>query len=229
MGMSMSRIAHDDIAVLAAKKEDGQLVSELLNDAGFQVGTFRNATELEQSTIPARAMVVCHRRSSNTPAPGIPRARRHQRVVVLSDCYTEEDVVSTLEAGAHHFFDIAESKKIIEARLVAALRQHSKPEQRMMEVDPFTFDLEKRQVWLNKELVNLSPKEYEFANYLFSNRDRVVVNSELMTSVWSLPPAMDARRIDTAACRVRKKMQLDERTGWSLKRLRRVGYELRRC
>jgi len=86
----MSRIAHDDIAVLAAKKEDGQLVSELLNDAGFQVGTFRNATELEQSTIPARAMVVCHRRSSNTPAPGIPRARRHQRVVVLSDCYTEE-------------------------------------------------------------------------------------------------------------------------------------------
>jgi len=98
-----------------------------------------------------------------------------------------------------------------------------------MEVDPFTFDLEKRQVWLNKELVNLSPKEYEFANYLFSNRDRVVVNSELMTSVWSLPPAMDARRIDTAACRVRKKMQLDERTGWSLKRLRRVGYELRRC
>lgn len=225
----MSAAVHDDIAVLAARKEDGQLIRDLLHEAGYQVGTFRNVSELEQSAVSARAMVVCHRRSSNSPAPGIPRTRRHQRVVVLSDCYSEQDVINTLEAGAHHFFDIAEPKKIIEARLVAALRQHSKPEQRVMEVDPFKFDLEKRQVWLNDELVNLSPKEYEFANYLFSNRDRVVVNSELMTSVWSLPPTMDARRIDTAACRVRKKMQLDERTGWSLKRLRRVGYELRRC
>jgi len=58
----MSSAVHDDIAVLAAKKEDGQLITDLLNDAGYQVGTFRNASELEQSAVSARAMVVCHRR-----------------------------------------------------------------------------------------------------------------------------------------------------------------------
>jgi len=73
----------------------------------------------------------------------------------------------------------------------------------------------------------LSPKEYEFAYYLFVNRHRVIVNAELMMSVWSLPSTMDARRIDTAACRVRKKLQLTENSsGWCLRRIRRVGYEL---
>lgn len=216
-----------DIAVLAAKKEDGQLIRDVLSEVGYKVGTYDCANEFEQSASSAGAMVVCHRRTLKSPTPGIPQAKRNQRVVVFSDCNSEQNVINTLEAGAHHYFDIAESKTVIEARLIAALRQHSKPQKRSVNIDPFRFDLEKRQVWLKGKVVDLSPKEYEFANYLFSNLGRVVVNSELMTSVWSLPASMDARRIDTAACRVRKKMQLDERTGWSLKRLRRVGYELR--
>jgi DNA-binding winged helix-turn-helix (wHTH) protein len=88
------------------------------------------------------------------------------------------------------------------------------------------FDLQKRRVTLADKLVDLSPKEYELACYLFSNRGRVISNSELMTSIWSLPPGMDTRRIDTAACRVRKKLGLNAADGWELRRLRRVGYLL---
>jgi len=135
--------------------------------------------------------------------------------------------VRALEDGAHHVFDIAEPPPLLLARLEAALRQHSLQTRRILDVAPFKFNLERRSVYKDGKLVNLSPKEYEFAYYLFANRHRVVVNSELMTSVWSLPSSMDARRIDTAACRVRKKMQLSEASGgWSLRRIRRVGYEL---
>lgn len=48
-----------------------------------------------------------------------------------------------------------------------------------------------------------------------------------MTAMWLLPSNMDARRIDAAACRVRRKMQLHaDTTGWRLKRLRGVGYKI---
>jgi len=222
----MDSIRNTDVAVLAVDVADRSLMQELLHNVGYMAGFFDNEAALEASNTHPRATIVCHRKSSRAPSPGLPRNQRGQRVLVFSDCTSEQEVVGTLEAGAHHFFSIDESRRLMQARLEAALRQHYRPWQSELVVSPFRFDLEKRQVSLHDEPVNLSPKEYEFAYYLFSNRQRVVSNGELMTSVWSLPPSMDTRRIDTAACRVRKKMLLNEQTGWSLRRLRRVGYEL---
>jgi len=156
----------------------------------------------------------------------LPASVLTERVVVLCDTSSELAIVNALEAGAHHVFNLEDSPQLLKARLVAALRRHSLPGNRDMLVPPFLFDLQKRCVSRDGELIDLSPKEFEFAYYLFSNRQRMVTTSELMTTVWSLPAGMDTRRIDTAACRVRKKMPLSEETGWFLRRLRRSGYEL---
>ncbi len=217
----------DNVAVIAATGSDQQLMTQLLQKAGYNAGVFNSSESIGSATVEHTAMVVCHRRSQNTPQPGLPPCVGGQRVVVFSDCTQEHTIVRALEEGAHHVFDIAESPPLLLARLEAALRQHSLQTRRILDVAPFKFNLERRSVYKDGKLVSLSPKEYEFAYYLFANRHRVVVNSELMTSVWSLPSSMDARRIDTAACRVRKKMQLSEASsGWSLRRIRRVGYEL---
>lgn len=216
----------DNVAVIATEGGDRQLMIQLLKKAGYNPGFYTHG-EAVAGAGGHRAMIVCHRRSHADPQPGLPSCAEGQRVVVVSDCTSENSIVQALEQGAHHYFDIAEAPAILQARLEAALRQHSLQTQRVLDVAPFKFNLERRSVYQNGKLINLSPKEYEFAYYLFANRHRVVVNSELMTSVWSLPSSMDARRIDTAACRVRKKMQLSETsTGWSLRRIRRVGYEL---
>jgi len=217
----------DTVAVIATQGADKQLVTRLLQNAGYHAGVFDSGESLTSADADHMATIVCHRRSTTSPSPGVPHSPGGQRVVVLSDCDSEQTIVQTLEKGAHHFFDISETPAVLQARLEAALRQHSVQAKKILDVEPFKFNLERRNVYLNGKLVNLSPKEYEFAYYLFANRHRVVVNSELMTSVWSLPSTMDARRIDTAACRVRKKMQLDDSSqGWSLRRIRRVGYEL---
>jgi DNA-binding response OmpR family regulator len=215
-----------DVAVVAVNLADQKLMQELLQSVGYLAGTFDSEAALDASDAHPQATIVCHRKTPDAPAPGLPRSHRGQRVLVFSDCTGEQEVITALEAGAHHYFNIRESRPVMLARLEAALRQHHHPWQSELVVSPFRFDLEKRRVLLHDDPVNLSPKEYEFAYYLFANRRRVVSNSELMTSVWSLPPSMDTRRIDTAACRVRKKMLLNEQTGWSLRRLRRVGYEL---
>jgi len=217
----------DSVAVIAKEGSDKRLMSQLLQKAGYNAGLFDNGDSFSSESDKHSAMVVCHRRSPAVPYPGLPECIGGQRVVVFSDCTAEQTIVQALEDGAHHFFDIAESPEILQVRLEAALRQHALQAKRILDVAPFKFNLERRSVYKNDKLINLSPKEYEFAYYLFANRHRVVVNSELMTSVWSLPSTMDARRIDTAACRVRKKMQLrDGSEDWCLRRIRRVGYEL---
>ena len=144
----------------------------------------------------------------------------------MTDCNQEETVINLLEGGAHYCFNLHDSPRILQVRLEAALRRHGRIPNRMLTQGSIRFDLQKRRVTLADKLVDLSPKEYELACYLFSNRGRVISNSELMTSIWSLPPGMDTRRIDTAACRVRKKLGLNAADGWELRRLRRVGYLL---
>lgn len=220
----------ESVAVIANKGSDKQLMSQLLRKAGYNAGLFDSGDSVDTSIDEHSAMIVCHRQSHSMPQPGLPQCIGGQRIVVFSDCNAEQTIVRALENGAHHFFDIAESPDILQVRLEAALRQHSLQAKRILDVAPFKFNLERRAVSKDDKPINLSPKEYEFAYYLFANRHRVVVNAELMTSVWSLPSSMDARRIDTAACRVRKKMQLgDTSTGWNLRRIRRVGYELLWC
>lgn len=219
-----------DVAVLANGLADRQLMTELLDAVGCQASIFASSAELVASRGSALAIVVvCHRQSSQHPIPAVSLNLNYERLLVFSDCQLENTVVETLEAGAHQFFSLSESRLVMQTRLMAALRHHSIPAQRELIVKPFCFDLQKRQVKLDDEVLDLSPKEFDFAYYLFTNRGRIVSNSELMTSVWSLPPDMDTRRIDTAACRVRKKMELAASSGWFLRRLRREGYELCRC
>lgn len=220
----------DSVAVIATDDADNRFVQRLLHNVGYDGDLISCSSSHELSMIDHSAMIVCHRLSASSPLPDIPDCQAGQRVVVLSDCNAEQTIVNALEKGAHHFFNITEAPAVLQVRLEAALRQHAVQAKKELDVDPFRFNLERRNVYRDGKLVSLSPKEYEFAYYLFANRHRVVVNSELMTSVWSLPSSMDARRIDTAACRVRKKMQLsDSSNGWCLRRIRRVGYELLWC
>lgn len=220
----MPSTSRTDVIVLAQDPDDRQLMINLIHDAGFRPEV---PVEGERRAPPDRvhATVICHRATSG-PLTTLPTNVLTERVVVFSDSSDERSVVSALDAGAHHIFSLNDSPALMKARLVAALRRHSIPGDRDLLVSPFRFDLQKRCVFRDGELIDLSPKEFEFAYYLFSNRPRMVTTSELMTTVWSLPAGMDTRRIDTAACRVRKKMPLSEDTGWFLRRLRRSGYEL---
>lgn len=222
------------VAVMASREPDGERVIRLLQRANYRAQSLNYAavdtagTESDASSgggEPA-ATVICHRQSPGVPVPRLPENYPGHRLIVLSDCRSESVVVQTLEAGAHHFFCIDESETILQVRLAAALRQHWRSAERQLVIEPFTFDLQKRRVYLHGSALDLSPKEYEFAYYLFAHRGRVITNDELMTSVWSLPRTMDTRRIDTAACRVRKKMLSANKSTWRLRRLRRLGYEL---
>ena len=228
----MSTSPESQILLVANRRDDQTKIVDLLDEIGYTAEIYPDFSTLTEPANGVRrrddahATIICHRRINEADAAELPATLPGARVIVFSDCRSEDSICNMLELGAHQYFDIDESRRVMLARLEAALRYHSRPARASFEFADFHFDLQKRRVMREQETVDLSPKEFDFALYLFSHRDRIVGNSELMTSVWSLPPSMDTRRIDTAACRVRKKMRLTEEHGWRLKRLRREGYQL---
>jgi DNA-binding response OmpR family regulator len=230
-----------NVLVVSRRYADADILCNLLFRCGYQpqwcsdpaqTQSFATAMIGEREII---ATILCHcsrplsQRSatdSDSLLRTLPDHLREKRIIAVTDCTSEDTVVSLLEDGAHYCFSLHDSPRVLQARLEAALRRHGRMANRLLTQGDIRFDLQKRRVTLAGKPIDLSPKEYELACYLFSNRGRVVSNGELMTSIWSLPPIMDTRRIDTAACRVRKKLKLDAAHGWELNRLRRTGYRL---
>ncbi|MFK7892091.1 MAG: response regulator transcription factor [Granulosicoccus sp.] len=214
------------VLLFARQTTDAAVVSGFLAECGY----VRNASSMPVSRGHKRlhGLIICHREGSDSAAENILRSAQSDRVVVLSDCSDEQTIVSMLGHGAHHYFSINDSRQVLVARLAASLRQHEQATARNLVLNDIRFDTRKRKVFREGDRISLSPKEYELAHYLFRNVDRLVTNEQLMCSVWSLPSGLDSRRIDTAACRVRKKMSLFPDSGWELKRIRTIGYKLLR-
>lgn len=221
------KTSKQDVLVLSSNQKDHQLVQYLLSNDRHRLRLCSSTNITETDIIQSDVIIVCHRASEHEPAPFIPRGKFPTRLIILSDYHSEKTIVDALEDGAHHYFNIDESQHVLSERLAAAMRDHNYNSAVTLHVPPFKFFREKRKVTCNDNPIHLSPREYALAYFLFSNIGRVVVDSELMISIWTLPSSMDSRRIDTAICRVRKKMNLYEKaSGWNLQRLRQVGYQL---
>lgn len=220
--------SEDFIAIMAEEQGDAALVATLIERSDLDAKNVCIADKEQLSDHSTFAVVLCHRREHQSTENILPLPVDTSRLIVLSDCTAETTVVNLLEKGARHVFNLHEPAAVLQARLEAALRQHGGVVRNSFTIDDIHFDIQKRKVFRAGEAIDLSPKEFEFASRIFNNVDKVVKNSELMTSVWSLPQHMDTRRIDTAACRVRKKLRLFSEQGWLLKRIRCVGYRLTR-
>jgi len=230
--LSVSGKKNDAVFIVSPCPTDAEHVSTLLYNSGYHCNwlsdpsSFQNLDNVALKYKNSVATIVCHRKIRDCHSLDLAEQYPGQRIIILSDCESEQTVVSLLNNGADCFISLHESNSVLQARLEAALRKTQDDVNRSFAVGNLYFDANKRSVTRNGELVELTPKEFDFAYYLFSHRDRVVCNSELMTSIWSLPSTMDTRRIDTTACRIRKKLFSDIRSGWVLKRLRSIGYRL---
>lgn len=234
------------IALLHANDENHTQLNELLSGERFEVVAYddfgslmENPGEAGKSSSYSNstfAVLVCARENravtdEQTPAYCIKNELeqlkgRFRRIMVLACSMDEETVCKYLAAGAHHVIPMEDTPRLMQARLQAGLREHVEPTTQDWHIGPYRFDFARRVVTMDDRPLGLSPREFEFARFLFEHRERIVPISELLQTVWSLPDTEDARRIDTAACRLRKKMMLNGNSAWHLRRIRRDGYQL---
>ena len=215
----------DKIAVVIDNVHDQTLMARLLGVRNYRF--FAQCEWLCKSNEKFWSIIICKSTSQQTPMQSVPSSHINSRIIVLSNRIDEDVIVETLTAGAHYYFDLRDSERVLEARIDAALKRHLQHESRDLDVAPYIFKADTRAVFHGKRMLNLNPREFDLAYYLFSNRGRVVSDSELMTSVWTLPPWQDKRRIDTSICRIKKKMNLNTaQSKWKIMRLFKQGYQI---
>lgn len=146
-------------------------------------------------------------------------------VMMLTAKDSELDVVAGLDGGAHDYMTKPFGILEFSARIRNLLKRFSddKQEGKNLSVGDISIDLEKREVRMRGQEVELTLKEYELLCYLMENTSRVVTREELLDRIWGYDYDGETRTLDMHIKTLRQKLG---EAGHSIKTVRGVGYRI---
>ncbi len=149
-------------------------------------------------------------------------------ILIMSGRVDDEDKVEALDAGADDYITKPFSVTELLARLrVAArhleLRDTSEP---TFESGPLKVDYAARQVWLNEQLIKLTPIEYKLVSLLVKHAGKVVTHRQLLSEVWGAEYSEDAQYLRVYMGYLRKKLEPTPDSPKLILTEHRIGYRL---
>lgn len=131
------------------------------------------------------------------------------------------DKVKGLTLGADDYLVKPFEMLELLARVEALLRRTNK-EKRNFELDGVEIDFKSRQVFLNKILVDCTPREFDLLEVLVNNRNIALSRDKLLELAWGYDYMGDTRTVDVHIQKLRKKLKLESR----IKTVYKMGYRL---
>jgi two-component system KDP operon response regulator KdpE len=129
-------------------------------------------------------------------------------ILVLSAVGEEEQKVRALAAGADDYITKPFGTRELVARLGAALRRATRPEDEpRIELDGLEIDLAARVVRRDGEPVHLTPIEFDLLRALARNRGRLMTHRSLLAEVWGPEYVEDTQTLRTHVARLRAKIE----------------------
>jgi two-component system KDP operon response regulator KdpE len=141
------------------------------------------------------------------------RARSRIPIIVLSVKGEEATKVAALDAGADDYVTKPFSVNELLARVRAALRRASAPEEAkssLIEVGDFRIDVSTRNVRVREREVHLTPKEFDLLVYLARNAGGVLTHRKLLAAVWGANSVEQPEYLRVFVGHLRKKLESDE-------------------
>ena len=138
------------------------------------------------------------------------------------------DKVLGLELGADDFIVKPFDMKELSARIKAVLRRykaHTKTvDHEVVKFENIEISLQKYELKLNGQAIDIPPKELELLYFLASNCNRVFTRDQLLDKVWGFDYLGDSRTVDVHVKRLREKLE-GVSDKWVLKTVWGVGYK----
>src|SRR5439155_14659645 len=134
-------------------------------------------------------------------------------IIVLSVKGEESIKVQALDAGADDYVTKPFSINELTARIRAALRRASLPEQPqlpMIEIGDFRIDVPGRTVLVEAREVHLTPKEFDLLVYLARHAGKVLTHRILLAAVWGQNSVEQPEYLRVFVGHLRKKLEPDE-------------------
>lgn len=150
-------------------------------------------------------------------------------VVVVTAKDAEADVVAGLELGADHYMTKPFSMRELVSRISAILRRApasaKRDRSRVLNGGPVVLDIDRHEVAVNGEPVEMRPKEFELLEALLARKGRLVERETLLEEVWESPFFGDGKTLDVHIGRLREKVEEDPRSPQWIVTVRGMGYK----
>lgn len=138
------------------------------------------------------------------------------------------DKIIGLEIGADDYISKPFSPREVVTRVKTVLRRiHSsniyKPKN-ILNYDNLRINLDNHEVYINNEILNITPKEIKILYTLALNKGTTLSREYILSEVWGYDYFGDTRVVDTQIKRLRKKIDMDN-LNWGIKSVYGVGYK----
>lgn len=163
-------------------------------------------------------------------------------ILMITARDTEIDKILGLELGADDYVTKPFSTRELMARVKANLRKvdinkidmnkvdreekNKKKEENKIKVGDITLNLDKFEVKIKNENVDLTLREFEVLKFLAQQPGQIVTREELLEKVWGYEYYGDIRTVDVTVRRIREKIEKDNTEPKRLVTKRGIGYYL---
>jgi len=158
----------------------------------------------------------------------IVREISHVPVIMLTAKGEEEDRIKGLELGADDYITKPFSPRELVSRVRAVLRRTETSTTGTygpIEVDSrLKIDFDRREVWVDGELVQLRPTEYRLLYHLVQNAGWVITHDQLLAKVWGYEYRDEPHYVRLYINYLRKKLEKDPANPQYILTERGVGY-----
>lgn len=149
-------------------------------------------------------------------------------IIMLTAKGEEDDRVRGLELGADDYVTKPFSPRELVSRVRAVLRRTEMPGEPVHELievnDRLKIDFDRREVWVEGELVKLRPTEYRLLYHLVQNAGWVVPHDQLLAKVWGYEYREETHYLRLYINYLRQKLEKDASNPEYILTERGVGY-----
>lgn len=135
------------------------------------------------------------------------QVRKHSDIpiIILSALDNEEQYILGYQHGADDYMTKPVNGKILVAKANRLLeRVHQEAD--LIELEGIRVDKQGRTVWVDEQVIDFSPKEYELFLLLIENKNKVLNRFFILNKVWGFDFMGESRVVDTHVKKIRKKL-----------------------
>ncbi len=144
-------------------------------------------------------------------------------VILLTAKSSESDQLSGFRLGADDYITKPFSPSLLVARVQAMLRRKGAIGSRNTQCGDVYIDELAHVAYLNKQPLELTPKEYDLLLYFIENKGVALSREKILNGVWDYDYFGDLRTVDTHVKQLRSKLGS---AGEMIVTVRSVGYRL---
>ena len=132
-------------------------------------------------------------------------------IIMLTAKGEDMDKIMGLEYGADDYvtkpFNILELKARIKAILRREAQNTKQQNKKLIEIDELRLEVNSRRVFISKEEVNLTAKEFDMLALLANSPGKVYSRDQLLDTIWGYDYPGDVRTVDVHVRRLREKIE----------------------